>query len=331
MSLKPSRKQSIHKFAKIVSLAGRACLASSLLLAAGCLHKTPVNPTSTQQENVSGEAPRHFDRVLIIVLENQTQDDVMRDPYFRSLAASGANFTNFHALFHPSYPNYLAMIGGEDFQVHGFNSDRQIDFPADEKHRTIADLLGDDQWKNYAENYPTGAKPFKVVQRGRYARKHVPFASFRRIQNDPRAASNIVSVDPGAADNGFTRDVQSHSLPRYSFYSPNLDNDGHDPRTKPAVGLKKASKWLKDFLENKIPPGDARAGLLIIVTFDEAGDRNLENWIYTAFIGDMVKPGEYNAHYNHYNVLRTIEDNFHLSHDLGNGDVRARTMRDIWK
>jgi acid phosphatase len=308
-----------------------ACAAALLFFASGCLYRTRINPNSTQPEGPASAAPSHFDRVLIIVLENQKQDDVMRDPFFRSLAGTGANFTNFHALFHPSYPNYLAMIGGKDYEVHLLNSDRQINFPDDPQHRTIADLLGDGQWKNYAENYPTGSKPFQVVRRGRYARKHVPFASFRRIQNDPKAAANIVRVDPAAADNEFTQDVKNHALPRYAFYSPNLDNDGHDPRNKPREGLKKASHWLKDFLENKISPGDPRKGLLIIVTFDESLNRDKDNWIYTVFLGDMVKPGEYSGYYTHYNVLRTIEDNFHLDHDLGTGDLRARSIQDIWK
>jgi hypothetical protein len=32
------------------------------------------------------------------------------------------------------------------------------------------------------------------------------------------------------------------------FYSPNLDDDGHDPMSNPQEGLKKASDWLRAFL-----------------------------------------------------------------------------------
>lgn len=310
-----------------------ACLTCLVMLPAGCLHRTPVDPDSRLRAASPSPQGAYFERVLIIVLENQKYEDVIQNPFFSQLAHSGASFTNFHALFHPSYPNYLAMIGGRSFSVHQLNPDRQIDFPDDAEHRTIADLLGNDGWKNYAENYPGGPRPCEVKQSGRYARKHVPFASFKRIQNNGQSVSRIVAVDPATTgtDNAFVRDVVSHSLPRYSFYSPNLDNDGHDPRSDPRTGLSKSSRWLEDLLTTKIPQGEGRHGLLIVVTFDESLQSDKRNRIYTVFLGDMIKPGEYQASYNHYNVLRTIEDNFQLHPYLGDGDAQARPIEGIWK
>ena len=50
----------------------------------------------------------------------------------------------------------------------------------------------------------------------------------------------------------------------------------------------------------------------MVVTFDESeGNINPER-IYTVFLGAMVKPQEVTDAYNHYSVLRTIEDNFNL-------------------
>lgn len=77
--------------------------------------------------------PKHFQRVLIIVLENQNYKEVMKDSYFCSLAQRGANFTNFHGLFHPSYSNYLAMVSGKKIRTH---FDWQVDLT---DHKTIAD------------------------------------------------------------------------------------------------------------------------------------------------------------------------------------------------
>ena len=59
---------------------------------------------------------RHFDRVVIIVLENVDYEVASQNKDLAALAAKGASFTNFHALFHPSYPNYLAMVAGTDFR-----------------------------------------------------------------------------------------------------------------------------------------------------------------------------------------------------------------------
>jgi acid phosphatase len=109
----------------------------------------------------------HFDRVLIVVLENVDYERAMRDPSLTALAAQGASFSNFHALFHPSYPNYLAMIAGTDFGLHrrgSFLGDKQVNFPNDPAHRTIADRLiaaGLD-FKQYAEELPPGNCPWDI-------------------------------------------------------------------------------------------------------------------------------------------------------------------------
>ncbi len=46
------------------------------------------------------------------------------------------------------------------------------------------------------------------------------------------------------------------------------------------------------------------------MTFDESeAPERKSNHIYTVFLGDMVKPGQkVDTHYNHYDILRTIED-----------------------
>ena len=141
-----------------------------------------VTPALAQAPVVS--AGKHFDRVLIIVLENQNYSSAMKDPFLAQLAEMGASFTNFQALIHPSYPNYLAMVGGSMF---GIRSNDQITLPDDNSHRTIADFL---DWKNYAEDYPSEPQPF-LGDRGKYVRKHVPFLSFAKIQQEGFAQRSI--------------------------------------------------------------------------------------------------------------------------------------------
>ena len=271
---------------------------------------------------------KHFDRVLIIVLENQNYGTAMRDPFLAHLAQTGASFSNFKALLHPSYPNYLAMVAGSSF---GVRSNDQVTLPDDNGHRTIADLL---DWREYAEDYPSAPAPF-LGDRGRYARKHVPFLSFARVQKT--SYDNIVSVHTNDPHNRFVTDVadfrndpQKHPLPRYMFYSPNLDDDGHDPVLLPGTGLRKASTWLNNFLSDSIPLDEQMKGTLVIVTFDESEFFEKTNRIYTVFLGDMVKPGEVTKTYTHYSVLRTIEDNFGLL-PLNSGDGNAEPITEVWK
>jgi hypothetical protein len=275
-----------------------------------------------------GITGKHFDRVLIIVLENQNYSSAMKDPFLAQLAETGASFTNFHALIHPSYPNYLAMVGGSLF---GVRSNDQVTLPDDNSHRTIADFL---DWKNYAEDYPSDPQPF-LGDRGKYVRKHVPFLSFAKIQQESFA--NVVSVSTKDPHNRFVADVEDfrsnpkkHPLPRYMFYSPNVDDDGHDPVLLPGRGLKKASSWLNKFLKESFPLDEKAKGTLVIVTFDESEFLEKTERIYTVFLGDMVKPGQITKTYTHYSVLRTIEDNFGLL-PLNSGDSNAEPITEVWK
>jgi hypothetical protein len=285
----------------------------------------------------------HFDRVVIIVLENGDYEVAVKDKNLAELAAHGASFSNFHALFHPSYPNYLAMVAGTDFGIHGrgrFLGDRQVNFPNDAAHKTIADRLianGLD-FKNYAEELPEGDCPYRIDsqhvsknKKGDYVRRHVPFLSFREVQE--KWCDRVVRVDSGKGngllgdDNYFIKDAKS-GLVAYSFYTPNMNNDGHNTN----VGV--AGAWVSKFLDKTFTE-KLRKGTLVIVTFDES-DHNSDNRIFTLFLGDMVKEASQqdgkvlDRHYTHYNVLRTIEDNFGLA-PLAAGDRDAAPITDIWK
>jgi hypothetical protein len=297
-------------------------------------------PTATSR-------PKHFDHVLIVVLENQSYESAINNDLLKSLAQEGAVFSNFGNLYHYSYPNYLAMIAGSDFGTHKpqLLSDNQRTFADDSEHRTIGDFLN---WKNYAEDYPASAtaeRPFLGDRRGRYVRKHVPFLSFRSVQK--KSFHNIVAVETHASNNAFVTDVgsfiadpQAHPLPEYIFYSPNLDDDGHDPTSNPQEGLKKSSDWLRVFLttwlhfddKTWVPKDEQMKRTLVVVTFDESEGNTKPERIYTVFLGAMVKHQEITSSYNHYSVLRTIEDNFGLDPiHKESGDGTASIITGIWK
>jgi hypothetical protein len=323
---------------------GRA-LAFEILLSLACaiLSFAQNGPLATSL----APQPKHFDHVLIVVLENQNYESALANDLLKSLARKGAVFTNFGNLFHYSYPNYLAMIAGSDFGVHKplVLSDKQRTFSDDSEHRTIADLLN---WKNYAEDYPaspTAERPFLGDHKGRYVRRHVPFLSFREVQT--KSFHNVVAVDTHAPDNAFVTDIgsfiadpQKHPLPEYMFYSPNLDDDGHDPTANPQEGLKKAADWLRVFLTTWlhfddttwVPKDDSLKRTLVVITFDESEGNTKPERIYTVFLGAMVKPQEVTAAFNHLSILRTIEDNFGLDPiHKASGDGTAPVITGIWK
>ena len=298
--------------------------------------KSPEGKQEEAARAASRATARHFDRVLIIVLENVDYEVASKDKNFMDLAAGGASFTNFHALFHPSYPNYLAMVAGTDYGIHHRGrllADNQVNLPADAAHQTIADRLiaaGLD-FKQYAEELPDSPCPWNFSaqhsadKRGNYVRRHVPFLSFREIQ--AKYCDRVIRVDSGKSDNFFVQDARK-GLAAYSFYSPNMNHDGHDTNSQTA------GAWVKKFLDETFPE-KLRQGTLVVVTFDESGG-NADNRIFTLFLGDMVKPANQQdakalaRPYTHYSVLRTIEDNFGLP-PLTANDRDASPITDIWK
>ena len=58
------------------------------------------------------------DHIVIFVLENKSYEQIIEitvnAPYINQLAKSGALFTQFYALTHPSQPNYLMMFSGSN-------------------------------------------------------------------------------------------------------------------------------------------------------------------------------------------------------------------------
>lgn len=261
------------------------------LAAAGC--------RTTQTPLVGGgEAPwtagHPFDHFLVVVLENRDYGEVVNDPYMRTLEQRGVLLTNFHGVAHPSYPNYLAMIGGSTFGAQG-DTQRNID------GRMIADLLEPKglTWAQYAEDYPGGpGNCFVGNSSGLYARKHVPFMSFRSVQTSPIRCANVLNA---------SRFDHAH-LPAYAFYSPNMQDDGHDASTAHAMA------WLRGFLDPILADTATMRTTLIEVTYDESDhytDRT--NRIFTILVGGMLRPGTTSAQpLNHYSVLRTVEANFGL-------------------
>jgi len=300
------------------------------------LTKSPQGKQDEAARAAARSPAHHFDRVLIIVLENVDYEVASKDKNLADLSAQGASFTNFHALFHPSYPNYLAMVAGTDFGIHRRGrllADNQINIPNDAPHHSIADRLiaaGLD-FKQYAEELPNETCPWNFStqhvsdKRGNYVRRHVPFLSFREVQQ--KWCDRVIRVDSSKSDNYFVQDAKK-GLVAYSFYTPNMNHDGHD------TNVQTAGAWVKKFLDDSFPQ-KLRQGTLVIVTFDESGG-NADNRIYTLFLGDMVKPANQQDPkalgklYNHYNVLRTVEDNFGLE-PLTANDRNAAPITDIWK
>nr|KAJ3399268.1 hypothetical protein HK105_004946 [Polyrhizophydium stewartii] len=213
-----------------------------------------------------------------------------------------------HALTHPSQPNYIGMISGSTKGV-------ILDLDGNIDRRNVVDLLEAKgiTWASYQENYPGGCFTDSKSSDGLYRRKHNPFISFTNIAKNPKRCENIVNAEELEAD------IKANTVPQFVFYTPNMNNDGHD--TDAAT----ASRWLFGFLEPKLKDPVFK-NTVFYITFDE--NEWLLPWfndnkIYSLFVGGPIAPGTTdNTKYDHYSILATLQARWGLG-NLGQGDVGA--------
>lgn len=269
------------------------------------------------QAGTDHPAGRHFDHVVVVMMENQRGSQVLSDPNLAALVKQSAWFSDYHAIAHPSLPNYLAIVAGTTF---GLTADRA---PKPLPGQSIVNRLEQKHltWKSYAEDYPGScylkgddAKSIltpKDPPPPHYTKAHVPLLSLAAIEGDARRCARIVNAHE------FLRDASAGALPNFSFYSPNLIHDGHDT----SVGA--SAVWLRQFLQWLERTAAMRQRTLVMIVWDEGeGDDARSNRALALLIGDMVTPGRYSTRLTHYSLLRTIEDNFGLLPVAG-GDANA--------
>lgn len=264
---------------------------------------------------------RAFDRVFIIMLENELESAVLQDDYMRSLQARGVRLSNYHGVTHPSQPNYIATVTGLPFVTD--------DTCQDIEATSVVDLLEAKgvTWKAYMEDLPEDDKAVCISADRLYFRKHDPFVSLNNIRKNPERLAKIVNAKR------LQDDLHAGNLPQFCWFTPNIQNDGHSPPDASPLhrwnGVEFLSQWLRRFLEPLLANSGFMKGTLVIVNFDESLP-HADNHVYAALLGDMVKPGTVEPdHYDHYSLLRTIEENFELG-TLHRNDLTANWFRFLW-
>lgn len=184
----------------------------------------------------------------------------------------------------------------------------------------------------------TADKTLIATETDKYAAKHNPFVYFHSIIDDEaRCDAHVVNLE------GLPKDLQRvATTPNYVFITPNLCNDGHDPEC--IDGSPGGFQAVDAFLRKWVPlitssPAFKKDGLLI-VTFDESAGNGPEGAtaccgelplagahrpagvigpgggrIGAVLLSPLIKPGTVsNEPYNHYSLLRTVEDIYGLEH-----------------
>ncbi|HEY6844038.1 MAG TPA: alkaline phosphatase family protein [Thermoanaerobaculia bacterium] len=250
--------------------------------------------------------------IFMVVLENE-DISAPPQPFLTELASKGALLTNYHALTHPSQPNYIALTAGS---AYGITDDNPVTINV----RNLADLIEKAglTWKVYAEDYPGDCFVGASADGGLYVRRHVPFLEFADIQTNSQRCTNIVDATQLDAD------IASDSLPSFALYIPNNRHNGHD------TSLAAADQFLQSRFGPLIDNPAFTSNTLFVVTFDESNSTT-NNHVSTIFVGDHVITGAQSADwYDHYSLLKTIEATLGVGY-LGKQDVTADVITGIWK
>jgi len=169
-----------------------------------------------------------------------------------------------------------------------------------------------------------------------YATRHNPFVYFHSVIDTQSYCDQHV-VNLGALEADLAAEA---STPNFVFITPNLCHDGHDSPCADGEpgGLVSANLFLEEWVPKIVnSPAFQKDGLLII-TFDESGGTSVDasacclegpsfNTPLPGIVGfgggktgavllsRFIKPGTVtSAGYNHYSMLRSIEDLFGLDY-----------------
>ncbi len=261
----------------------------------------PPAPAAGEPSLTPSPAPgaRH---VFVVVLENTKYERAMAQPNASSLASRFALATAYHAVGHPSLPNYLALTSGDTFDIH------------DDSYRALPgtglgvqlDAAGE-SWRAYFEGMDGGC----FAGRYPYALHHNPFAFYGGAC--PAQAVSFAPLDADLA-------LPAAQAPRLFWITPGLCHDGHD------CGPGAADTFLGTLAGRVMASPSWRANGVLLVTWDE-DDGSAGNHVPLLVITPSLRGRVIEGALDHYSLLATLEDLLGVGR-LGAAQ-RARSLKDL--
>jgi hypothetical protein len=331
-------------------------------------------------------AKPRLDHVFVIMLENHSQSSVIGDsnaPFLNKLAQHNQVADHYYGVTHPSMPNYIAAIAGDNFGIQDDHDENVVNLD----RKNLVDQLEYHhvRWGAYMEDLPSDKQAsFNPSSTDPlYAKKHNPFVLFDDVKNNPARMRHVKDYSALATD------LDRRHAPQFVWISPNQCNDMHGgvyhaveghPETPCPYGSakddandaalkQKADDFVKQAVHT-IRSSDAwtRHSAIVIVTDEnDYNAANPENGSWDSADGCCASPyvakgdprinkdglwpgGTYggglipaiivspqgkkgyvdHTPYNHYSLLRTVEDNWGMAH-LRNAGNTQEGVRSMWK
>ncbi len=284
-----------------------AVVAGSAWLLAGAACVNTSGNIDTVCKDISAQdlvpAPAWSGTIFTIVMENKSRSEIVGNrkdaPYINSLIdhyALAAGYAD--NLVHPSEPNYIWMIAGENFGVLDDDSP-QSHHIASTSH--IADQLEMQglSWKGYMESM---GDPCGLSSRYPYEPKHDPFVFFDDINGwDGTSFADRSRCDAHVVDySQLDRDLAMGAAPTYAFITPNMVDNMHDG------SIAAGDAWLAREVPKILASRAWQDGGVLFLTWDE-GDNGGDDPPMIV-VSSHAKPG-YVSHtlYNASSYLKTVE------------------------
>ena len=251
--------------------------------------------------------------IFTIVLENHDYNEIVGSanaPYINSQIAMGGLATNYKDTGHPSLPNYLHMISGDNQYPGGVDvAPTFFWFPAANPNLGTQLEAAGIRWRSYQESMGT---PCNLSSAGSYAPKHDPFVYFK----DQQMGANNLCADTNVDYGSFAADLATNTY-RYMWITPNLTDDGHDPSGDPVGALTTSDTWLSHNVPAILASEGFTNGGYLFITWDEAEGRNGDDidQIPMIVLSSHLKSAgmQVGTAYTHSSYLATVEDLLGLS------------------
>jgi phosphatidylinositol-3-phosphatase len=269
----------------------RTALLALALLAPLLALSGPASAQVATNQASSTTSPR-ITKLLVVVEENHSLAQMKANmPYTFHLAKQYGYATDYHALTHPSLPNYIGIAGGSTYGIRDDRTPaahqitRQSVFGEAIRHGKTAET--------YNESMPHRCT---LTNSGRYAVRHNPWTYFVNNRTSCQAHDRTMSA--------FGPVVRAGNLPSVGMVIPNLDHDAHDG------SLQAADTWFKSLVATIVAGPDWKSGHLAVVLTADEDDHKAGNTVLTTVITKSLlnKHRVVTTHLTHYSLTRLYDE-----------------------
>jgi phosphatidylinositol-3-phosphatase len=240
-------------------------------------------------------------KLLVIYEENHSAGAIYGSaaaPNINGYAAACGRATNYHALTHPSLPNYLQSTSGVSYASAPWNVDCIPTGSCITPNENIFDQVGPSGWRSYAESMPANCSTATTAS---YVPRHNPAVYY----SDLAASCGTDDVPLGTpTDGALAADVAAGTLPTFGTVTPDLTDDMHD------ASVAQGDAWLATWIPTITAGPDYRSGdLAVVIVWDEgAGTGNVPSTVAMIVLSPFVTPGTTSTVYaTHDSLLKAAE------------------------